>query len=58
MKVPDQVNEDELCEDICHDLTPWATDGVKVNVKVSEDNGFKDLEALDLFLDIWEVIKR
>ena len=30
-KFPDQVNEEKLRDEICHELDPQSPDGVKVN---------------------------
>ena len=58
MNVPDQVNEAKIREEICHALDPQAMDVVQVHVKITKNNGFQSLEALQGFLKAWEVIKR
>ena len=52
-KSPDQINEIELCEEICHALAPQASYAIQVHVKIVKENGVRDLEALQGLIDVW-----
>ena len=45
-KVPYQVNEAKLREEICHSLDLQALDVIQVHVKITGENGVQAREAL------------
>ena len=55
-KMAEQVNEAELHEEIYHNLDPQDSDGIKVMVNVTKENGFNTPEAVKGLLEVWDVI--
>ena len=55
-KMVEQVNEAELHEEINHNLDPRDSDGIKVMVNVTKENGVNTPEAVKGLLEVWDVI--